>query len=74
MDDLDIGIDLCFYDGMDSIAKTFLQFVFPAYIWLLVILVIVLAKRFRFISNLVGQRAVQVLATLLLLSYTVHPV
>ena len=67
---LDLGIDLCFYDGMDSIAKTFLQFVFPAYIWLLVILVIVLAKRFRFISNLVGQRAVQVLATLLLLSYT----
>ncbi len=67
---LDVGIDLCFYDGMDSIAKTFLQFVFPAYIWLLVILVIVLANRFRFISNLVGQRAVQVLATLLLLSYT----
>lgn len=67
---LDLGIDLCFYDGMDSIAKTFLQFAFPVYIWLLVVLVIVLANRFRFIAELVGERAVQVLATLLLLSYT----
>lgn len=67
---LDLGIDLCFYDGMDSISKTFLQFAFPAYIWLLVILVILMANRYRFIANIVGQRAVQVLSTLLLLSYT----
>ncbi len=67
---LDLGIDLCFYDGMDSIAKTFLQFVFPLYIWLLVIIIIVLANRFRMTAKLVGEGAVQVLATLLLLSYT----
>ena len=67
---LDLGIDLCLYDGMDSISKTFLQFAFPAYIWLLVLLVIFIANRYRFIANIVGQRAVQVLSTLLLLSYT----
>ena len=67
---LDVGIDVCFFDGMDGFAKTFLQFVFPAYIWLLVGVVICLANQFQFISDLVGQRAVQVLATLLLLSYT----
>ena len=67
---LDVGIDLCFFNGMDGFAKTFLQFVFPAYIWFLVGVVIYLANRFQFIANLIGQRAVQVLATLLLLSYT----
>ena len=67
---LDLGIDSCFFHGMDGFAKTFLQFVFPIYIWILVALVIFLANRFDFVANLVGQRAVQVLATLLLLSYT----
>lgn len=67
---LDVGIDLCLFNGMNSISKTFLQFVFPAYIWLLVILVIFMTNKYRLVANLVGERAVQVLATLLLLSYT----
>ena len=29
---LDFGIETCFYDGMDAYSKTWLQFVFPAYI------------------------------------------
>ena len=31
---LDLGIDTCFYEGMDAYAKAWLQFVFPTYIWL----------------------------------------
>ena len=30
---LDLGIETCFYDGMDAYVKTWLQFVCPIYIW-----------------------------------------
>ena len=33
---LDLGIEVCFYSGMDVYQKTWLQFVFPIYIWVLV--------------------------------------
>ena len=33
---LDFGIETCFYNGMDAYSKTWLQFVFPVYIWVLV--------------------------------------
>ena len=32
---LDLGIETCFYNGMDAYAKAWLQFVFPVYIWLI---------------------------------------
>ena len=32
----DFGIETCFYNGMDAYSKTWLQFVFPVYIWVLV--------------------------------------
>ncbi len=67
---MDLGIDLCLFDGMNSVYKTILQFAFPIYIWLLVILVIFMANRNKLIANIVSERAVQVLATLLLFSYT----
>ena len=31
---LDFGIETCFYNGMDAYSKTWLQFVFPGYIWM----------------------------------------
>ena len=37
---LDFGIEICFYNGMDTYSKTWLQFVFPVYIWVLVGLMI----------------------------------
>ena len=37
---LDVGIDVCFFSGMDSYWKTWLQLVFPAYVIILVIVVI----------------------------------
>ena len=66
---LDFGVETCFYKGMDAYSKTWLQFVFPVYIWVIVGLII-LASHFspRF-TKLLGNNPVSVLATLILLSY-----
>ena len=39
---LDLGLPMCFYDGMDDADKVGLQFVFPAYLLILTMTVIVL--------------------------------
>ena len=67
---LDFGIETCFYDGMDAYSKTWLQFVFPAYIWLLVVIIIFISHYSQRFANLLGSNPVSVLATLILLSYT----
>ena len=67
---LDFGIETCFYDGMDAYSKTWLQFVFPVYIWMLVGLVILVSNCSHRFSKLLGNNPVSVLATLILLSYT----
>ena len=66
---LDIGIDTCFYDGMDFYSLTWLQFIFPVYIWLLVSVMIITSHYSTRVSKLVSRDAVKVLATLFLLSY-----
>ena len=67
---LDWGIETCFYDGLDGYWKVMLQFVFPVYLWFLVI-VIIIACRYSFrVSRMCGHNAVPVLATLILMSYT----
>ena len=38
---LDLGIETCFYDGMTIYAYTWLQFVFPFYVWFLIGVIIV---------------------------------
>ena len=68
---LDIGFDTCFYQGMDTYAKTWLQLAFPTYIIFLVVLIIILCRFSSKFSNLLGKRnPVATLATLILLSYT----
>ena len=67
---LDLGIQSCFYDGMDGYTLTWLQFVFPIYIWTIIIFIILLSRRYHIAARLIGKNAVKVLATLLLLSYT----
>ena len=67
---LDLGIETCFYDGMDTYAKTWLQLVFPLYIWTLVIGMIVSSHYSIIATKLFTRNAVKVLATLFLLSYT----
>ena len=66
---LDLGIEMCFYNGMDAYAKTWLQFIFPIYIWLIVILIIISSHYSITAAKLAGRNAIKVLATLFLLSY-----
>ena len=66
---LDFGFNVCFFDGMNAYAKSWLQFLFPFYIWLLAVLIIVASRYSDRIAKLCGKNIVQVLATLLLLSY-----
>ena len=66
---LDLGIEVCFYSGMDVYQKTWLQFVFPFYIWFLVGLIILVCHYSSTVMKLMGMRNIEVLATLLLLSY-----
>ena len=66
---LDLGMEICFYNGLDAYAKTWLQFVFPLYIWVMVITIIVASHYSTTVSRLFPHNALQVLATLFLLSY-----
>ena len=66
---LDLGIETCFYSGLDAYVKTWLQFLFPVYIWIIVVLIIVSSHYSTTAAKLSGRNAVQVLATLFLLSY-----
>ena len=66
----DLGFDVCFFDGMDTYVKTWLQLAFPAYIIILVIVIIQLSYYFGAFGRLIGKKdPVATLATLILLSY-----
>ena len=67
---LDFGIKTCFCDGLDTYSKTWLQFVFPVYIWVLVGLMVQVSRSSQRFARLLGNNPVSVLATLILLSYT----
>ena len=67
---LDVGIDGCFYDGIDAYIKQWLQFAFPAYVILMVATVIFISERSSRFAKLIGKgNPVATLATLILLSY-----
>ena len=66
---LDLGIEVCFYLGMDVYQKTWLQFVFPFYIWFLVGVIVLVCHYSSTVMKLMGMRNIEVLATLFLLSY-----
>ena len=66
---LDLGIEVCFYSGMDVYQKTWLQFVFPFYIWFLVGVIILVCHYSSTVMKLMGMRNIEILATLFLLSY-----
>ena len=66
---LDFGIESCFFVGLDAYWKTWLQFLFPLYIWAIAGVIIVACRYSSRLTNLIGSRAVPLLATLFLLSY-----
>ena len=66
---LDLGIETCFFGGLDGYWKTWLQFVFPIYIWTISVVMILLARYSMRMARLLGNNSVPVLATLFTLSY-----
>ena len=80
---LDLGLPMCFYNGMDDADKAGLQFVFPAYLLILTMATILVCHYclqrspttstsfflYR-LSTIIGERAVGVLSTLIYLSYS----
>lgn len=66
---LDFGIQTCFFHGMDMYIHTWLQFLFPMYVWTLIAIVIVSSKHSTWITKKLGSNPVAALATLFLLSY-----
>ena len=66
---LDQGIESCFYNGLDTYANTWFRFLFPLYLWFIAAVLIVSSHFSTYVSKLAGNNAVQVLATLFLLSF-----
>ena len=68
---LDLAIETCFYDGMDSYGKFLLQLAFPTYVFVLIGTIIVLCEVSKKFATLLGNRnPVAALCTLMLLSYS----
>ena len=66
---LDLGIETCFYNGMDAYVKIWMQFAFPLYVWTLVGMIIVGSYYSGRVASIFGRNPIAVLATLFLLSY-----
>ena len=67
---LELGIDVCYIDGMDIYMKTWLQLAFPIYIIFLVLLLIIISRYSTRFSKLIAKKnPVATLATLILISY-----
>ena len=67
---LDFGIPVCFYNGLDAYAYAWFQFVFPFYLWLLIGVIIFSSKLSTKVGKLLGSNPVAVLATVILMSFT----
>ena len=67
---LELGIDTCYFEGMDTYAKTWIQLAFPFYIMFIVALVIIISSYSSKFSKVIGKKdPVATLATLILFSY-----
>ena len=54
---LDLGITTCFYHGMDDYAKMWLQMMFPAYLIMTAIILILTSRYFTIMHRMTAQRA-----------------
>ena len=66
---LELGFSVCLYNRLTALIKTALQFIFPIYLWLIVLMLVIISKRSGFIANLTIYSSIQVMATLFYLSF-----
>ena len=64
------ALEVCFYDGMSSYAKAWLFLCYPLYIIFIAVLLIIASRYSTKIQRLTAQRALPVLATFFMLSFT----
>ena len=67
---LSLGFPLCLYNGMTPVVKTGLLFVYPVYLWVLMIVFIIFSHYSTRVSNKTAMHSVQVLASLMYLSFS----
>ena len=70
LSNFDLGIETCFYNGMEGYTKALLQLVFPIYLIFIAFVLIIASRHSTKIQRITSHRALHVLATLFLLSYT----
>ena len=69
LSNLDLGIEVCFYNGMTAYSATWLCFMFPIYVLLIVVAMAFASRYFQIIEKITRKRVIPVIATLYLLSY-----
>ena len=64
---LELGLDTCFYNGLDTYSKVWLQFLFPIYLICILIIMIIMSKYSSRFAKLIGKRnPIATLATIIL--------
>lgn len=63
---LDFGIVTCFFNGMDAVTKTAMQFIFPLYLCSIALTVTIVSHRSGRLTRLFGKHVIPVIATLIL--------
>ena len=67
---LNLGFPLCFYNGMSTLQKAGFSLLFPLYLLTIVVVLIILSRFSVRISNRIAHSSVQVLVTVVHLSFT----
>ena len=67
---LNLGFSLCFYNGMTELWKAGLSLLFPLYLLTIVVVLIILSRYSVNLSNRIAHSSVQVLVTVVHLSFT----
>ena len=63
---LDLGIETCFAEGLDAYGKLWLQFIFPIYLFTLILVIITISQYSKRFSDLLGgHHPIATLATLI---------
>ena len=67
---LDIGLPLCFYDGMTESAKAGLQYVFPTYIIAMIVFIIIVSRYSAQMQRFISQHdGIHVLVSMFYISF-----
>lgn len=66
----DLGIEVCFYNGMDAYQKIWLQIGYVIYMCILLAVMILLSQKFIRFTRLLGRNANKVVSTVIFLLYS----